>query len=298
MNPASFSVKRPVFTTMVTLIVVVLGLVALRQLRVDLLPEVELPRLTIRTSYEGASPEVMEQLVSQTIEQIVSIVPGVEEITSVSAEGNSTVRVTFGWGVDIDIAAQDVTSTLENSANDLPDNASRPRVSKFDIARFPVVLLGISSHLDPVELTELIDNQIFNRFSSLPGVAQADLWGGYQREVRIALDAERVKALGLPLNNVLAAIRNANLDLPAGRIEQGQYDVILRAPAQFRTVEEIGETVVAVREGAPIALNQIADVEDTHQRLTRIIRVNGERGLRMAIRKPRSPLTRMIRVSL
>ncbi|MGD2269661.1 MAG: efflux RND transporter permease subunit [Desulfobacterales bacterium] len=285
MNLSAFSVKRPVFTTMVTLIVLILGIVSLSRLRIDLLPDIELPTLSIITEYEGASPEVMERLVTQIIEEIVGTVPGVADITSTSSEGRSRIRVSFVWGTDIDTAAIDVQGKLEDEINELPDDIVRPRVRKFDIASFPIVLLGISSELDPVELTELIEVQIRHRFARIPGVAQVDLWGGFHREVRIELDPDQVIALGLPLDQVLREIRDANLDLPAGSIEQGQYEVTLRAPAEFTNLDQIRDTVVAMRDGAAVTLGQIADVKDTYEKLTRIIRVNGGRGVRVAIRK-------------
>ncbi|MBK8980014.1 MAG: efflux RND transporter permease subunit [Planctomycetes bacterium] len=285
MNLPGLSVRRPVFTTMVTLIVVILGAVSLQRLRIDMLPNIELPRLTVRSTYEGASPEVVERLITQIAEEIVATVPGVDEIVSDSMQGRSDVRVQFTWGTDLDVAAQDVQARLEEEANEFPDDMPRPRISKFDIASFPVVILGVSSALDPVELTELIENQIRYRFARLPGVAQVDTWGGYMREVRIELDPERVNALRLPLDRVLQSIRDANLDLPAGNIESGRYEVTLRAPAEFRDLGELRNTVVSVRDGAPVTLGQIATVRDTYERLTRIVRVNGERGLRIGIRK-------------
>jgi len=285
MNLPSFSVKRPIFTTMVTLILVILGAVSLSRLQIDMLPNIELPTLSIRTDYEGASPEVMERLVTQVIEEIVATVPGVEEITSSSSEGRSAVRVSFMWGTEIDTAAIDVQGKLEDEINELPDDIVRPRIRKFDIASFPVVILGISSDLDPIELTELIEVQIRYRFARIPGVAQVDVWGGFNREVRIELDPDRIKAVGLPLDRVLTAIRDANLDLPAGKIEQGRYEVTLRAPAEFTNLDQIRETVIAQRDGAAITLGQIAAIKDTYEKLTRIVRVNGGRGLRAGIRK-------------
>jgi hydrophobic/amphiphilic exporter-1 (mainly G- bacteria), HAE1 family len=285
MNLPSFSVKRPIFTTMVTLILVILGAVSLSRLQIDMLPNIELPTLSIRTDYEGASPEVMERLVTQIIEEIVATVPGVEEITSSSSEGRSTVRVSFVWGTKIDTAAIDVQGKIEDELNELPEDIVRPRIRKFDIASFPVVLLGISSTLDPVELTELIEVQIRYRFARIPGVAQVDVWGGFNREVRIELDIDRIKAVGLPLDRVLETIRDANLDLPAGKIEQGRYEVTLRAPAEFISLDQIRDTVIVRRDGSAITLGQIAEVKDTYEKLTRIVRVNGMRGLRVAIRK-------------
>jgi HAE1 family hydrophobic/amphiphilic exporter-1 len=270
---------------MVTLIVIVLGSVSLTRLKIDLLPNIELPTLTIRTEYEGASPEVMEHLVTQIIEEIVGTIPGVEEMTSQSSEGSSNVRVSFVWGTDIDTAAIDVQAQLEDEISELPEDIVRPRVSKFDVASFPVVILGVSSDLDPVEFTQLIEHQIRYRFARVPGVAQADLFGGFNREVRVELDPGRVKALGLSLDRVLQAIRDANLDLPAGKIEQGLYEVTLRAPAEFIDLDQIRNTVIYQQGGAVVTLGQVAEVRDTYEKLRRLVRVNRERGLRIGIRK-------------
>ncbi len=285
MNLPRASVQRPVFTVMVTLMVVVLGVVSLDRLRIDLLPSVELPTVTVRTAYDGASPEVMERLVTQILEEIVATVPGVEEITSESSEGSSTLRVRFAWGTDLDAAAIELQSQIEGELEELPAEVERPRVRKFDVASFPVVILGISSRLDPVELTALVEDQVRYRFARVPGVAQVDVWGGFTREVRIELDPNRVNALGLPLDRVLAAIRDANLDLPAGTLEEGRYEVTLRAPAEFVDLEDVRNTVLFQRNGAAVTLRQVAEVHDTYEKLTRLVRVDGERGIRVAIRK-------------
>ena len=285
MNLARASVRRPVFTSMVTLIVIVLGIMGFSRLLIDLLPSIELPTLTVRTQLEGADPLVMERQVTQIVEEIVATVPGIEKMTSTSYEGNSSVKVTFGWGTSLDNAAVDVQATLQDEISELPDNIIGPRISKFDVDTYPVVILGISSKLDPVELTEIVENQIRYRFARIPGVAQVDPWGGFDREVRIELDPDKINALGLPLNDILDAIRDANLDRPAGKIEQGRFEVTLRTPAEFRSLDDIRNTVVARQEGTVVTLDQIASVEDTYSKLSRIIRVNGERGLRVAIRK-------------
>lgn len=285
MNLPRFSVQRPIFTSMIALAVIVLGLVSLDRLRIDLLPDVELPTVSVSTEYEGASPEVVERLVTQIIEEIVATVPGVEEITSRSSEGSSRVSVRFTWGTNLDAAAIELQSRLESEIDELPDDIGRPRVRKFDIASFPVVILGISSRLDPVDLTELVEDQVRYRFARVPGVAQVDVWGGYPREVRIELDPDRIQALGVPLDRVLQALRDANLDRPAGKLEDGRYELTLRAPAEFRDLDEIRNTVILQQEGGPVTLRQIAEVRDTYEKLTRLVRVNGELGMRVAIRK-------------
>ena len=270
---------------MVTLIVVILGGISLSRLRIDLLPDIELPTVSVRTEYEGANPVVMERFITQILEEIVATVPGVEEINSESIEGRSTLRVSFSWGTDIDTAALDVQSKIEDEINELPDDVVRPSIGKFDVNSFPVVLLGISSALDPVELTDLIENQIRYRFARLNGVAQVDVWGGFNREIRVELDYDRLNALGIPLSQILAAIKNANIDLPTGSIERGRFDVSLRAPAEFTNLDQIRDTVVARHDGRVVTLGQIAEIKDTYEKVTRMVRVNGERGIRVAIRK-------------
>jgi HAE1 family hydrophobic/amphiphilic exporter-1 len=263
----------------------VLGLVSLSRLQIDLLPAIELPTLTVRTQYEGADPVVMESLVTQIVEEIVATVPGVEELTSTSYEGNSSVKVSFSWGTSIDAVAVDIRATLEDEINELPDDVVGPRVSKFDVDTFPVVILGISSSLDPVELTQIVENQIRHRFARVPGVAQVDPWGGFNREVRVELDPARINAFGLSLDHVLDAIRDANLDRPAGKIQQGYHEVTLRAPAEFTSLQQISDTMILRHQGALVTLGQIATIRDTYEKNSRIIRVNGELGLRVAIRK-------------
>jgi HAE1 family hydrophobic/amphiphilic exporter-1 len=276
---------------MVTLIVIVLGLSSFTRLQIDMLPSIEMPTLSIRTGYEGASPVVMERLVTQIIEEIVATVPGVAELSSESSEGNSRIRVTFNWGTDVDTAAIDVQAQLEDEINELPDDIERPRVSKFDVAGFPVVIMGISSPMDPVELTRIIEEQLRFRLARVEGVAQVDTWGQYKREIRIELDPAKINALGIPINEILSAPRNANVDLPAGSIHQGKYEVMLRAPAEFVNLEQIRNTVVVKRDGGFITLGQIAEIRDTYEKRNRITRLNGNPGLNIAIRKQPSANT-------
>ncbi|MBN2526349.1 MAG: efflux RND transporter permease subunit [Deltaproteobacteria bacterium] len=285
MNIPLASVTRPVFTAMLVLMAVVLGGVSLFRLKLDLLPAIEVPTVTISTEYPGASPEVMEKLVTQIMEEIVATVPGVDELRSESSEGRSRVTATFAWGTNLDAATMDLRATVENEINEFPDDIVRPRIARYSIDTFPIVLIGISSKLDPVELTQLIEDRLRHRFTRIPGVAQVDLWGGYPREVRMELRPERIGALGLSLSEIVSALKKANLDLPAGQIEEGRYAVSLRAPAQFLNLDEIRHTVITMRDGAPVTVGDVAEVKDTYEELTRVIRVNGERGIRIAIRK-------------
>ena len=279
------SVRRPVATSMMMLIVLVLGMFALLRLPIDLMPEITYPTLTISTSYGNASPEEMEELVTRLIEESVSAVPGVQELTSISAEGVSNVRVSFQWGTNLDSAANDLRERIDSVLSDLPDEADRPQLRRFDPSAFPILIIGVSSHLDPIELRTLIDEHIRHRLERIPGVAAVDRWGGLRREIHINLDADRLQALQIPIDTVLQAIRDANVNVPAGSIEQGFYDVTIRTPGEFVDLDEIRDTVIVSREGAAIRLRDIAAIDDTHQRITRIVRINGEPGVRLAIRK-------------
>lgn len=282
---SDFSIRRPVFTVMLTLAFVAIGLVAVLRLPIDLMPDITFPTLSISTAYENTGPEEIEQIITRPIEEAMSAVPGVEEVYSVSSEGSSTVRVMFDWGVDLDAAADDVRERLDRVVPRLPDDVERPMLRKFDPAMMPILLVGALSNLDPIQTRRILDEQISYRLERVPGVASIDIWGGYEREIQVNLDADKVKALGLPLDRVIAAIREENIDLPAGVIERGNYEILVRVPGVFTNLEEIRDTVVATRGGVPVRLREIAAIDDTHRKITRIVRVNGIPGTRLAIYK-------------
>ncbi|MCC5829432.1 MAG: efflux RND transporter permease subunit [Phycisphaeraceae bacterium] len=281
----SFSVRRPIFTTMVTLIVMLLGVISLTRLPIDLLPEIELPTVTVSSTYANASPEEMEILVTRPIEQAISAVPGVEEMVSTSAEGISNVTIRFAWGENLDAATNDVRDRVDRVMRNLPDDVDRPNIRRFDPSNFPIVLLGVSSPLSPIELTLIIEEEIRNRLESINGVAVVDIWGGFDREIQVNLEPERMTALDLDTEQVLGAIRTANLDVPVGQIEVGNLEIRLDVPGDLPDLDTLADVVVDRRDGQSIRLSQVATIEDTHQRLTRIVRVNGEQGVRLAIRK-------------
>lgn len=285
MNVAGFTVRRPVFTVMMTLIAVTLGLIALDRLPIDLMPDVTYPTLSVRTDYENASPQEMEQLVTRLVEESVAAVPGVEEISSSSSEGASNVRVAFAWGTDLDVATNDIRDRLERILDNLPEGAERPQIRKFDVNAFPILIIGVASQMDPIELRAQVDDQMSYRLERIPGVAAVDIWGGLEREIHVDVYEQRIQALGLPLARVREAILSANVTVPAGQIESGQYDISLMTPGEFTDLEQLRNTVIEVRDGAPIYLRQIADVVDSHEEITRYIRINGEPGIRLAIRK-------------
>lgn len=285
MKLSDFSIQRPVFTVMLTLVIIAVGLVALTRLPIDLMPEITYPTLNISTSYQNTGPEEMEQLITRPIEEAMSAVPGVEEVFSTSSEGSSTVRVVFTWGTNLDAAADDIRERLDRVIPRLPLEAGRPMLRKFDPAQMPILSIGILSNLDPVQTRRIIDEQISYRIERVPGVAAADVYGGQQREIQINLYPDRIKALGLPIDLVINKIRQENIDTPAGVIERGNYEVLVRIPGVYTSLDEIRESVVAIRDGVPILLKEIASIDDTHQRITRVSRINEIPGTRISINK-------------
>jgi hydrophobic/amphiphilic exporter-1 (mainly G- bacteria), HAE1 family len=284
-NLSDFSIKRPVFTTMIVLAVMAVGLVSVSRLPIDLMPDITFPTLNISTSYENTGPEEVEQIITRPIEEAMSAVPGVEEVFSVSSEGNSNVRVMFSWGVDLNAAADDVRERLDRVISRLPPDINRPTLRKFDPAQRPILMIGALSNLDPIQTRRIIDEQISYRIERVPGVASIDIWGGREREIQVNIHPDKVKALGLPLDLIITKIRQENIDLPAGIIERGNYDILVRIPGVYTDLEQIRDTVVAVRDGVPIQLREIADVDDTFRRITNVVRINGLPGTRIAIYK-------------
>ncbi len=285
MNISRFSILRPVFTMMVILIIIILGGVSLTRVPIDLMPDITYPTISIITGYENAGPEEVEELITRPIEQAMVAVPGVEEVSSTSSEGSSNVRVMFAWGTDLNEASNDIRDRLDRVIGRLPDDAERPMLRKFDLAAFPIMIMGASSRMDPLQLRRLIEDQIAYRVERVPGVASLTVWGGLSREVWVQLEPERMKALGMPLARVTAAIRAANITLPAGTVERGDHDIIVRTPGTFADLEELRDTVIEKRSDTTVRLRDVASVTDRWERVRRIVRVNGEPGMMVAVYK-------------
>ncbi len=285
MNISEFSIKHPIFITMIILVVIVLGLISFTRLPIDLMPDITYPTLNVFTSYPNTSPQEIEQIITRPIEEALSSVPGVEEIFSISSQGSSVVRVMFFWGTNLDEASNEIRERLDRIISRFPEEVQRPTLRKFDPAQMPVLMIGVLSELDPIQVRKIIDEQISYRLERVPGVASVDIWGGLEREIQVNLFPDKVKALGLPLDLIISKIRQENIDLPAGTIEKGNYEIVIRVPGVYTNIEQIKETIVAIREGAAIRLRDIASVEDTYRRITRVARINDLPGIRMAIFK-------------
>ncbi len=285
MRISRLAVHRPIFTIMVVLMVLLLGTISLLRLPIDLMPDISYPTLSITCTYENAGPEEIEELITRPIEQAVSAVPGVEEVTSTSLEGQGTVRVTFAWGTDLDAAANDIRDRLDRIIDHLPEDSDRPTLRKFDLASFPILILGASSNLDPVQTRQIIEDQVKYRLERVPGVAAVDIRGGLEREIHVNLDPAKINALAIPFDSIISRVREGNVNIPAGAIEKGNFEITVRTPGEYTDLKQLQDTVIAVRHGMPIQLREIAVVEDSWQKITRIVRVNGVPGVRLSVNK-------------
>ncbi len=285
MRLAAFCVRRPVLTVMITLIAVTFGLNAMGRLPVDLLPEINYPTVRVSTQYPGAGPEEVESQITRLVENAVAPVSGVEGMTSLSGEGVSDVTLSFAWGTDLQAAANEIRERLDRIViQNLPPDASRPRLDLVDLSDRPVKVVGVSAPLDPIELRQLVEDRIRDRLERVSGVGVVDVWGGLEREVEVAVDRGRMHSLGLSLEEIRQALQDADFEVAAGTRREGRLEPGLRVPGRLTDLDELAEVVVGRGDGAVIRLGQVAEIRDTHELETRRVRINGEPSIRLAIR--------------
>jgi HAE1 family hydrophobic/amphiphilic exporter-1 len=286
MNLPDFSIRRPVTTLMACLIAVLLGAIAFVQIPVDLMPEVVFPTLSVSTTYEGVAPEEMENLVTRPLEEAFSAVPGVEEITSRSQEGQSFIRVHFSYGTNLDEAANELRSRLDRRRATLPEDMEPPVIYKFDVSQFPIMFLMVAaSDMGPKELRHFVEKSIQYRLERVPGVAQFTIRGGLRREIHVDLDLKKLRALDLSVARVVEIIRQENLNRPVGPVREGRFEVLLRTQGEFDSLEEIRNVVATTRNGVPIYLRDVATVEDSHEEIRYLTTVDGEPAIRLYVYK-------------
>ena len=285
MNLPELAIRRPVFITVVFLIVTLLGAISFMQLPVDLMPDVSFPTLTVQVGYAGVGPEEMEELVSIPLERALASTPGLEEITSTSSEGSSRISLSFAWGTDLDAATDEVRARLDRVRGGFPENAGTPTVFKFDVSQFPIMFMGVSGEMAPRELREFTDRQVRYRFEQIDGVAQADVWGGLSREIHVNLDRSKMHALRISPNQVMAALRRENVNEPVGQVVEGDFEVLMRIQGEYVSLDEIRRTMVTRRGGSPVYIEDMAEVEDSYQEIRNLVRINGKPGLRMGVWK-------------
>ena len=286
MSLPEFSIKRPVTVLMAVMVCLLLGFIAFTEIPVDLMPEVNFPTLSITTDYEGVGPEEIETLISRPLEQIVSAAPGVERVTSTSSEGRSSVRIEFVYGTDIEVAADEVRSRLDRGRRTLPDDIEPPTIFKFDVTQFPIMFLTVATaDMDPRQLRMFVEKNILYRFERIKGVGQVRIGGGLRREIHVDLNLEKLRALDLSVAQVVNTIRNENLNRPVGPVKEGRFDVLLRTSGEFDNVQQILDVALTSRDGIPVYVRDIAEVEDSHPDIRHYVGVNGKEALRLIMFK-------------
>jgi len=285
MKIVDWAVFRPIGTAILTLVVLVFGLVGFRELAIDLLPAVDMPRISITTAYQGVAPEEIETLITRPIEQSVSTIQGVSRIESTSAEGVSRIQLQFEWGAELSDAVNDVRAQLDRIRPRLPEQADPPMVFKFDLSAASVATLGVSGWGDAPRLRHLVDDELARRLERVAGVAAVDVRGGRIREIRVELEASRLAALGLSPSAVSAAIAAENRSVSAGDMQDGGSEVAIRVEGEFAGVDDVANTVIATREGRGVRVADVARVIDSVQEVRDELWVDGVPGIRVRVSK-------------
>lgn len=279
------SIKRPIATSMVFLIIITLGVIGFRYLPVDLLPPIEYPQLTVATEYPNVGPQEIEQIITEPIENALAGVPGVERVRSGSSEGRSRVTLEFAQSVDIDVAANDVRAALDRVRGAIPPEAEAPRIWKFDPNNFPIVIVGANSDMNLADLTTVLDREIIQRFEQINGVGSIDIWGGIEREVKVNIKRDRLIASGLSTADVQQAIAGENANLPGGNVNAGVKQLYVRTLGEYESIEQIANTVITTIQGKPIRVKDVAEVTFDYQDLDRVVYIDEKPMARFGIRK-------------
>ena len=279
------ALKYPITTLMMAIAVFVLGFVSFLQLPIDMLPNIQIPVVSVITYNSGASPTDMEQTVTVPIERAVSSTNNVNYVQSTTREGVSSLRVYFNWDANTDVGLIDVIQKVNRVLNFLPAAASQPLVLRFDITNIPVCTVALNGDLDQRALYDLAYNVIEPQLEHIPGVAFAQVTGGRIREIHIKVDRNRLDALGLSLQQITQAMSSSNLIVPSGDLKSGVFDYSLRTESQFNVVEPMGNIVVKNQNGVAVRIRDVAFVEDSYQEQTEVIRNNGKEGVVIRVQK-------------
>jgi HAE1 family hydrophobic/amphiphilic exporter-1 len=256
MNLYDIAIRRPVFTVMLMLALVVFGILGYQTLPVNLLPSIDFPMVTAITILPGASPEVMESDVTDVIEAAVNTIEGIDQLTSYSGQGVSQVTVMFTTERDVDIAAQDVRDKVSGAVGQLPLDAEPPIVQKFDVNTQPMLWMALAG-LDARELSDYADQVIKPRLQSVPGVGNVIMPGFREPMIRIWIDRDKLAAHRLSVSDVIIALGRENLELPGGFIEGPLTELAVRNLGLFESVEDFDQMIVATVDGRPIRLSDV-----------------------------------------
>jgi HAE1 family hydrophobic/amphiphilic exporter-1 len=278
-------IRRPVLTWMLTLSLLVFGVLGYNRLGVDQFPELDFPVVTVMATLEGASPEVVEEDVTDILEESINTIAGVRSLESETLQGSTSIRVEFELGVDIDVAAQDVRDKIAQARFRLPEDVEPPIVVKEDFGDEPVLWVPIMADRPDVEVSEFVRTQVKPRIETVPGVAGVLMFGRRDRAIRIWLDGEELRARGLTAGDVAAAIRREHVDVPGGRVESDRIEYAVKTDAEFHSVEQLERLVVAWVGDSPVRLGDVARVEDGAEDAETIAHFDGEPTVGIGIRK-------------
>ena len=279
-------VKRPVAVFMCMIAVLILGFVSLSKLAVDFLPDMELPYITVRTEYENAGPEEVEKSVTRIVENAVATVSDISTITSTSEEGQSSVFIEFNWGTDLAVATADVREAIDTAKNSLPDDAENPTVFKFSTDMMPIMEIAFFGTDNLGALYNLIDNQVLNKIEQASGVARAEIRGGLKSEMKVDLVLNRLHAYGIDINSIVSLLSSENQNLSGGDTYEGVYKYTLRTMGEFTTVEDIENTVVALKTNdTPIKLKDVGRVYQGYSDDSEIVKINGMPAISVSVNK-------------
>ncbi len=285
------SLNNPVFATMLMLALVVLGLFSIQRLQVDQFPNVDFPVVVISTDYPGASPEIVESEVTKKIEESVNSIAGINALTSRSYEGQSVVIIEFGLHMDGRKAADDVREKVAAIRPTLRDEVKEPRVLRFDPASRPIWSVAVlpdasaGAAFNAVELTNWAEQTLKKRLENVRGVGAVALVGGSQREINLYMKPQALAAYGITPEQVASAVRNENQDYPVGSIRSLAQDRVIQISARVERPEDFGRIIITRKDGAPVRVEQVAEVNDGAQEIESLALYNGERTLLLNVQK-------------
>ncbi len=277
------AVRRRVSVFMTALAVIAFGVVGYQRLTVELFPDISYPSITIQTDFPDTAPQEVETLVSRPVEEVVGVLQGLRTVRSVSRPGVSEVTLDFDWGSDMDQLSMEVREKLDRLI--LPEGTEDPIVLRFDPALDPIVRLALHGEGSLTALRRLADRQLKQDFETLEGVASAQVRGGYEPEVQIEVDQERLAALGIPLETLRQVVGVSNVNIPGGALRGAQSQYLVRTINEFESVEEIGNLIVRQVDGAAVRLRDVATVRMATADRDEITRVNGHESVEIAIFK-------------
>jgi len=255
------------------------------RLKLEMWPDITYPLVAVISSYTGASPEDMEQLLTRPIEEACAAVAGVKRVNSESRDGASLLFIEFDWGTDLDKAQSDIRRNLDFIREFLPADATEPLIFAFDPSMQPVMFFSVSGPYDAARLREISRREVEPRLERVEGVASADTLGGLQREILVEVLPERLAAAGISVSQVVGTLRMENVKIPGGVVAHGDRELGIVTRGEFAAVDEIRETVVGVAGGVPVRLRDVAEVRDTVAEQTRIIRANERSAIMLMVRK-------------